>query len=265
MANELLEAKIERLETARPSAATQGGRGDEPPRLALDGPGLWPAAGHAAPGRVASGRRPPSPPARRRSGADGTITTERVNHLGPRAALSWRGLPQAVGPAAFRRHPHQSTSRSAASPARMAWRPSNEPAALTARGPIDGRSSSAGRCHWGTDLTSVMTGEGQAAVFIAVDHCRPNASASRPATAPIASRRSSRSSRACASASAPSARGSPAGLALRHDHGSQDASHHFQTEIRFLGIESSPAFVREPEGNGCAGRLIRVLKENLLL
>src|SRR3954468_20988277 len=24
---------------------------------------------------------------------------------------------------------------------------------------------------WGTDLTSVMTGEGQAAVFVAVDHC----------------------------------------------------------------------------------------------
>ena len=24
---------------------------------------------------------------------------------------------------------------------------------------------------WGTDLTSVMTGEGQAAVFITVDHC----------------------------------------------------------------------------------------------
>ena len=38
----------------------------------------------------------------------------------------------------------------------------------------------------------------------------------------------------------------------------------FQAEIRFLGIESSPAFVREPEGNGCAERFIRVLKENLL-
>ena len=25
----------------------------------------------------------------------------------------------------------------------------------------------------------------------------------------------------------------------------------FQNEIRFLGIVSSPAFVREPEGNGC--------------
>ena len=41
-------------------------------------------------------------------------------------------------------------------------------------------------------------------------------------------------------------------------------SHHFQAEVRFLGIESSPAFVREPEGNGCAERFIRVLKENLL-
>ena len=54
------------------------------------------------------------------------------------------------------------------------------------------------------------------------------------------------------------------GLALRHDHGSQYVSHHFQSEIRFLGLASSPAFVREPEGNGCAERFIRVLKENLL-
>jgi transposase InsO family protein len=38
----------------------------------------------------------------------------------------------------------------------------------------------------------------------------------------------------------------------------------FQTEMRFLGIESSPAYVRAPEGNGCAERFIRTLKENLL-
>ena len=38
----------------------------------------------------------------------------------------------------------------------------------------------------------------------------------------------------------------------------------FQRELRFLGIESSPAFVRAPEGNGCAERFIRTLKENLL-
>jgi transposase InsO family protein len=31
-----------------------------------------------------------------------------------------------------------------------------------------------------------------------------------------------------------------------------------------LGIEASPSFVREPEGNGVAERFIRTLKENLL-
>ena len=38
----------------------------------------------------------------------------------------------------------------------------------------------------------------------------------------------------------------------------------FQQELAFLGIASSPAFVRAPEGNGCAERFIRTLKENLL-
>ncbi len=54
------------------------------------------------------------------------------------------------------------------------------------------------------------------------------------------------------------------GLAVRYDHGSQYMSDAFQTKIRFLGIQSSPAFVRAPEGNGCAERFIRTLKENLL-
>jgi transposase InsO family protein len=47
-------------------------------------------------------------------------------------------------------------------------------------------------------------------------------------------------------------------------HHSQFLSGLFQTELRFLGIASSPAFVREPEGNGCAERFIRTLKEQLL-
>ena len=59
------------------------------------------------------------------------------------------------------------------------------------------------------------------------------------------------------------AREIPRGLAVRHDHGPQYMSHVFQGEPRFPGIESSPAFVRAPEGNGCAERLIRTLKENL--
>ena len=37
----------------------------------------------------------------------------------------------------------------------------------------------------------------------------------------------------------------------------------FQNEIRFLGIVSSPAFVREPEGNGCIERFFK-MKEQLL-
>jgi putative transposase len=117
---------------------------------------------------------------------------------------------------------------------------------------------------WGTDLTSVMTGEGQAAVFVAVDHC------SAECVGIHASRRADRFEalepvrQAVRQCHGGFAKDVAAGLRLRHDHGSQYVSHHFQTELRFLGIESSPAFVREPEGNGCAERFIRVLKENLL-
>ena len=53
-------------------------------------------------------------------------------------------------------------------------------------------------------------------------------------------------------------------LRLRHDHASQFMSDDFQNELAFLGIESSPAFVREPAGNGCIERLFRTLKEQLL-
>jgi putative transposase len=60
------------------------------------------------------------------------------------------------------------------------------------------------------------------------------------------------------------ANGVARGLAVCHDHGTQSMSNHFQKELKFLGIESSPAFVRAPEGNGCAERFIRTLKENLL-
>jgi putative transposase len=117
---------------------------------------------------------------------------------------------------------------------------------------------------WGTDLTSVVTGEGQAAVFVAVDHC------SAECVGVHASRSADRFEalepvrQAVRERFAAFARDIAAGLRLRHDHGSQYVSHHFQSEIRFLGVESSPAFGREPEGNGCAERFIRTLKENLL-
>jgi len=113
---------------------------------------------------------------------------------------------------------------------------------------------------WGSDLTSVRTGEGQAAVFVAVDHGSAECvglHASRSADRFEALEPVRQGVRERFGAFA---RNVASGLALRHDHGSQYVSHHFQAEIRFLGIASSPAFVREPEGNGCAERFIRVLK-----
>jgi putative transposase len=117
---------------------------------------------------------------------------------------------------------------------------------------------------WGTDLTTTITGEGQAAVFVALDHCsaecvgiHADARATRfQALEPI--RQGVRQH------FGGFAKAIARGLAVRHDHGSQYMSDHFQKELAFLGIESSPAFVRAPEGNGCAERFIRTLKENLL-
>src|SRR4051794_2896291 len=97
---------------------------------------------------------------------------------------------------------------------------------------------------WGTDLTTTFTGEGQAAVFIAVDHFTAEC---------VGIHASSRATRFEALEPVRQgvrrhfggfAKDVAHGLAVRHDHGSQYMSDHFQTEIAFLGIESSPAFVR---------------------
>src|SRR4051794_14551423 len=117
---------------------------------------------------------------------------------------------------------------------------------------------------WGTDLTTTITGEGQVAVFVAVDHCSAacvGIHAARRATRFEALEPIRQGVRRCFGGFGP---GIGRGLSIRHDHGSQYMSDAFQQELAFLGIESSPAFVRAPEGNGCAERFIRTLKENLL-
>jgi putative transposase len=117
---------------------------------------------------------------------------------------------------------------------------------------------------WGSDLTSTLTAEGQASIFVAVDHCSTECvgiHAARRATRFEALEPIRQGVRACFGTFAEGVAG---GLALRHDHGSQYVADDFQTELAFLGIDPSPAFVREPEGNGCAERFIRTLKENLL-
>lgn len=118
---------------------------------------------------------------------------------------------------------------------------------------------------WGTDMTeTITTDEGRAYVFIAVDHCSGEfigthaaSGASRwEALEPIRQGVAKHFGRLEA--------GTAAGLVLRHDHGSNYMSNDFQREIGFLGVTSSPAFVRQPEGNGVAERAIRTLKEQLL-
>lgn len=117
---------------------------------------------------------------------------------------------------------------------------------------------------WGTDMTTtVTTDEGQVCVFIAVDHrtaecigIHASKSGNRfEALEPI--RQGVREH------FGGFGRGIAAGLAIRHDHGSAYMSDDFQAELAFLGMASSPSFVREPEGNGVAERFIRTLKENL--
>ncbi len=118
---------------------------------------------------------------------------------------------------------------------------------------------------WGADATATVTfAEGQVTIFAAVDHCTAECVGIH------AVKRASRFE-----ALEPLRQGvrehfgefrrdAARGLRIRHDHGSQFMSDDFQREIGFLGMESSPAFVREPEGNGCIERFFRTLKEQLL-
>ena len=117
---------------------------------------------------------------------------------------------------------------------------------------------------WGTDLTSTLTDEGQASIFVTVDHCSTECMgihAARRATRFEALEPLRQGVRTGFGAFA---EGITRGLSVRHDHGSQFVADDYQRELAFLGIASSPAFVREPEGNGCVERFIRTLKENLL-
>ena len=118
---------------------------------------------------------------------------------------------------------------------------------------------------WGMDATSCLTRqEGTATVFVVVDHCASECigvHAAKPGTRFEAVEPLRQGVRALFGGYE---KGSAAGLQARHDHGSQYVSDYFQDELRFLGITSSPAFVREPEGNGVAERFIRTLKEQLL-
>lgn len=117
---------------------------------------------------------------------------------------------------------------------------------------------------WGTDATATFTDTEQVTVFAAINHCTAECvgihavkKATRfEALEPIRQGVKEHFGAFCS--------GAAAGLKLRHGHGSVYMSDDFQSEITFLRMEPSPAFVRQPEGNGCIERFFRTLKEQLL-
>ncbi len=113
-------------------------------------------------------------------------------------------------------------------------------------------------------LHTIITGQGQAAVFVAVDHHSAECVGIHAALRATRFEALEPLRQGVRRHFGAFAKHIARGLTLRHDHGSQYVSDDFQEELRFLGITSSPAFVRAPEGNGCAERFIRTLKENLL-
>ena len=118
---------------------------------------------------------------------------------------------------------------------------------------------------WGTDMTAtVPVGAGAAFVFVAVDHCTTECIGLHAATSgrrfealePIRQGVRAR----VGGIGAAVARG----RRRRHDHGSHDVADDVHQDVAVFGLESSPSFGREPEGNGVAERVIRTLKEHLL-
>lgn len=118
---------------------------------------------------------------------------------------------------------------------------------------------------WGMDMTSTLTvEEGNASIFFAIDHCSLECvgiHAAKYGTRFEALEPLRQGVRCSFGSFGPKA---ALGLTLRHDHGSQFISEVFQSELKYLGIKSSPSYVREPQGNGIAERFVRFLKENLL-
>jgi putative transposase len=118
---------------------------------------------------------------------------------------------------------------------------------------------------WASDHTMTATvEEGAVTVFVAVDHCTTECvglHAAKKATRFEALEPLRQGVRDyCGGFRV----GAAAGIRNRHDHGSQYMSDDYQAEIAFLGMASSPSFVRQPECNGCVERFIRTLKEQLL-
>ncbi len=104
---------------------------------------------------------------------------------------------------------------------------------------------------WGTDMTTTVTvSEGAAFVFVAVDHCTTECIGLHAAKRGTRFEALEPIRQGVRERFGEIGDGVARGLRLRHDHGSHYLGDELSTEAAFFGIESSPSFVREPEGNG---------------
>lgn len=119
---------------------------------------------------------------------------------------------------------------------------------------------------WGTDGTRFRTvDQGWCWFFVAIDHCVGDVvgwhvaktgdrfAALEPVQQGLEQH-----------VGATDQQGIGAGLALRHDWGTQYTSHHVVESLAYWAITDSPSFVGEPQGNGIAERFMRTLKEQCL-
>ena len=118
--------------------------------------------------------------------------------------------------------------------------------------------------RWGTDGATTLTGEGNAAILFVVDHCTAECLGIHAARHGTRFEALEPLRQAVRSSFGEYREGIANSLELRHDHGSMFIADVYQDEVRFLGITSSPSYVREPQGNGCAERFVRTMKEQLL-
>ena len=118
---------------------------------------------------------------------------------------------------------------------------------------------------WGTDMTAPVTvAEGPAVVVVAGDHGTAEGLGLPAATHGTRVEALEPIRQGLRDRFGGIGDGGARGLRLRHDHGSTSRADDFQQAVAFVGIDSSPRVVREPDGTGVAERFIRTLKENLL-
>jgi transposase InsO family protein len=118
---------------------------------------------------------------------------------------------------------------------------------------------------WGTDMTSIpLSTGGKGYVYALVDHCTQECLGFH-----VADNADRYSTFEAVKMAVENVHGKvkediAIGTVLRHDCGSSYLSEYFQDEVEYLGLVSSPAFVREPQGNGVVERFFKTLKEQLL-